>query len=89
MILFSGALLLTPASSPTRSASFCSSAVRRWAFKQISRRVQVNKSFTVHSGGQTHTYTSTDVIDGEYEDVSPPKKPTHEPTRGPSGWTKH
>ena len=84
MILFSGALLLTPGFfTDTVGFLLLVPAVRRWAFKQISRRVQVNKSFTVHSGGQTHTYSSTDVIDGE------PKKPTHEPTRGPSGWTKH
>lgn len=90
MILFSGALLLTPGFfTDTVGFLLLIPGVRRWAFKQISQRVQVNKSFTVHTGGQTHTYGSNDVIDGEYEDVSAPKKPTHEPSRGPSGWTKH
>ncbi|MAM63448.1 FxsA family protein [Maritimibacter sp. UBA3975] len=90
MILFSGALLLTP--------GFFTDAVgflllvpgfRRWAFREIARRVNVQKSFTVHTSGTTQTYRRNDVIDGEYEEVSPPKQPTHEPDRGPSGWTKH
>ena len=90
MILFSGALLLTPGFfTDVVGFLLLVPGVRRWAFREISRRVKVQKSFTVHTGGTTRQYTRDDVIEGDYEEVTPPKQPTHEPSRGPSGWTKH
>ncbi len=94
MILFSGALLLTPGFF-TDAVGFALliPAVRRAAFAWVKSRVKV-QSFTM---GEQRTYTSyrststtdDDIIDGEFTDVSPTKRPTHQVEKGPSGWTKH
>lgn len=94
MILFSGALLLTPGFF-TDAVGFALlvPAVRRAAYNHFKSKVKV-QSFSM--GGQT-TYSEhpgrpgsqEDVIDGEFTDVSPEKRPTHEVEKGPSGWTKH
>ncbi len=92
MILFSGALLLTPGFF-TDAAGFAllappvRSAVYRWARK----RVKVQKFEMGAQPGHRAPPNSgragrNDVIDGEYTEVDPTKRPTHEP---PSGWTKH
>lgn len=94
MILFSGALLLTPGFfTDALGFSLLLPPVRRWVYHKLRQRVQV-QSFSM--GQQQHWETSArpddaggDVIDGEFEDVSTPKQPTHNPSRGPSGWTKH
>lgn len=94
MILFSGALLLTPGFfTDALGFALLLPPVRRWVFRKLSARVTV-QSFTM--GGQAETRYSEplrddgdDVIDGEYEEVGPNKRPTHRPSPGPSGWTKH
>ena len=89
MILFSGALLLTPGFfTDTVGFLLLIPAVRRWAFKQVKSRVTVQSSFTVHES-HSHRPSQDDVIDGDFEDVTPAKKPTHPSVQGPSGWTKH
>lgn len=94
MILFSGALLLTPGFF-TDAVGFALllPPVRRWVFRKLRARVTV-QSFTM--GQQTETRYSEplrddggDVIEGDFEEVTPDKRPTHRPSRGPSGWTKH
>jgi len=90
MILFSGALLLTP--------GFFTDAVgfallvppfRKAVYNYMRARVQV-KSFTMGaSTTQTRSYRDGDVIDGEFKDVSQPASPEHPSVNGPSGWTKH
>ncbi|WP_166417758.1 FxsA family protein [Cochlodiniinecator piscidefendens] len=92
MILFAGALLLTPGFftdafgflllfPPFRSA----------AFKYIRARVSVQsfemggQSGSFHTRSHPHAQASDDIIDGDYDDVSEPKKPTHQPP----GVTKH
>jgi UPF0716 protein FxsA len=86
MILFSGALLLTPGFF-TDFIGFLLlvPAVRKAAFQAIAARVKVQ---SVHSGPRAphrHPSARSDVIDGEYTEVrqddAAPKKP--------SGWTEH
>lgn len=94
MILFSGALLLTPGFfTDTVGFLLLIPAFRRWAFREAKKRVKV-QSFTAYSSTQSRgPYRpgpmGEDVIDGDFEDVTPEKKPTHKPVEGPSGWTKH
>lgn len=90
MILVSGALLLTPGFF-TDAVGFALliPPVRAAAFRFARSRIKVS-SFTVHHS-QTH-YRKTggeDVIDGDFEDVTPTKRPTHTIDQDPSGWTKH
>ena len=86
MILFSGALLLTPGFF-TDAVGFLLliPAFRAAAFRWLRKRVKVH---TMSS--HTHTEfrqkpTSPDVIDGDYTDISS-ESPNHD---GPSGWTRH
>ncbi len=88
MILFSGALLLTPGFF-TDAVGFLLliPAVRTSAFRAVKARVKV-QSF--HGGtGQSQAHTRhrypNDVIDGEFTEVPPDP---NEPKR-PSGWTDH
>ena len=80
MILFSGALLLTP--------GFFTDAIgflllvpgfRTRAFQYLRSKV------TVQSFGPGHPPARDDVVDGTYHEVQTEKRPTHEP----SGWTRH
>lgn len=88
MILFSGALLLTPGFF-TDAVGFALlvPAVRVAVFNYIKARVKV-QSFTMgsmHSTQQQSRPAGDDVIDGDFTEVDPTKRPTHQP----SGWTKH
>ncbi|PID35372.1 MAG: exlusion protein FxsA [Rhodobacterales bacterium] len=84
MILFAGALLLTP--------GFFTDAVgflllfppfRSAAFRYLKKRVTM-QSFTVVGGSQPRRGRPDDVIDVEYTEVT-----TKKPRSGkPSGWTK-
>lgn len=81
MILFSGALLLTPGFfTDAIGFALLVPAVRLAVFKWARARIHV-ASFSNHP----HPQQRTDVIDGEYAevDVAPDDK------GGPSGWTKH
>ena len=85
MILFAGALLLTPCFF-TDACGFALlvPAVRARAFRAIRSRVRF-ESFQM--GPQPHRPSRPDdrVIDGEFEHLDPQKRPTH----GTSGWTRH
>jgi len=94
MILFSGALLLTPGFF-TDAVGFAllMPPVRVAIMKYARKRIKV-QSFNMGGNMQSmqfrgHAQPDEDVIDGEFAEVDPAKKPTHDPTRGPSGWTKH
>ncbi|MEJ6403316.1 FxsA family protein [Yoonia sp. 2307UL14-13] len=86
MILFAGALLLTPGFfTDIVGLSLLVPSVRRaafvWARSKIKvKRFQMGPQPTHDPGGPRDR-----VIDAEFEDVTPGKKPTH-PT---SGWTRH
>lgn len=85
MILLSGALLLTPGFF-TDALGFLLLVppVRKAVYTYLRSRVHV-QSFEM--GGQARRRHPSDptTIETEYEDVTPPKRPTHPP----SGWTKH
>ncbi|MCF6314828.1 MAG: FxsA family protein [Marinosulfonomonas sp.] len=84
MILFAGALLLTP--------GFFTDAVgflllfppfRAAAFKYAKSRIKV-QTFTTGAPPPQRQNPSSNVIDGEYTEITPDKPPTGKP----SGWTK-
>lgn len=81
MILFSGALLLTPGFF-TDAVGFALlvPAVRLAVFRWARSRIKV-ATFSTHGPTQQHP----DIVDGEYTEVDPDRREV----RGPSGWTKH
>jgi len=100
MILFSGALLLTPGFfTDTLGLLLLVPGVRHWAFRMAKRHVRVQ---TASYSSSTTTFRTRPaprgprdpgVIDGEYTEVhdpeaelDSPKRPTHRP---PSDWTRH
>ena len=91
MILFAGALLLTPGFfTDAVGFSFLVPAIRSAVYRAIQARVQVH-SFDAQRGGPT-TYhqhrrpgAEQDVIEGEYHEIN--EAPPGE--GGSSGWTKH
>jgi UPF0716 protein FxsA len=90
MILFAGALLLTPGFF-TDAVGFALliPGVRAAAFRAAKSRMNV-QSFTMggaanHQPRQEHGGPQDRVIDGDFQDVTQ----THEGPRGPSEWTKH
>ena len=85
MILFAGALLLTPGFfTDAFGFALLFPPFRAAAFKWAKSRVNVQQ-FSMGTG-QSPTYRPDDtVIDGEFEEVSETKRATHQP----SEWTKH
>lgn len=89
MILFSGALLLTPGFF-TDAVGFALlvPGVRGWILREAKKRVHVEQRFTAHRGpGYSEPRRpQDDIIEGSYtedDDATPP------PRMGPSGWTRH
>lgn len=85
MILFAGALLLTPGFF-TDACGFALliPAVRARAFRALKSRVTF-ASFEMGTASQQARRPDDAVIDGEFAEIDPNKKPTH----GSSGWTRH
>ena len=86
MILIAGALLLTPGFF-TDAVGFAllMPPVRVAVFRHLRGRVRV-QSFSMGGARQPGPPPQhPDIIDGEFSEVEPPKRPTH----APSGWTKH
>lgn len=87
MILIAGALLLTPGFF-TDAVGFAllMPPVRVAVFRYLRSKVTV-QSFSMGEMHQSSRQPQTpgDVIDGEFTEVDPSKRPTH----SPSGWTKH
>ncbi len=85
MILFAGALLLTPGFfTDVVGLSLLVPSVRRAAFLWAKSRIKV-QTFQTGPQPSQQPRPHDQVIDGEFEEVAPNKKPTH----GPSGWTQH
>ena len=83
MILFSGALLLTPGFF-TDAVGFALlvPGVRGRVFQFVRSRLRVQNINFGQPPGAKSQKTGDTVIDGDYEDVT-----TH--GEGPSGWTRH
>jgi len=97
MVLIAGVLLLTPGFfTDGMGFALLIPAVRTAVYKYLRARVTVAQfqmgrqdgfgtsrpdPFT----GQRHPAHRPDVIDGEFHEVDPDKRPTHRP----SGWTRH
>jgi len=82
MILFAGALLLTPGFfTDVVGLALLAPPVRRSVFRYTRARITV-QSFDYDAPPRPR---GPDVIDGEWEEVTPPRRPTHTP----SGWTRH
>lgn len=89
MILFSGALLLTPGFF-TDAVGFALliPAVRAFVFRWLKSRIQV-QGFAAGSRGPGYTRNRDDVIDGDFTDITPNQgRPDRTGLHGPSGWTK-
>lgn len=97
MILFSGALLLTPGFfTDALGFALLLPPVRDAVIKYARARINI-QSFDMgpdqhkgqHMGQPPRARPRSDpndhVVEAEYEDVTPEKQPTH----GPSGWTRH
>lgn len=86
MILFAGALLLTPGFfTDALGLSLLVPAVRRAAFLWARSKVKV-QSFSMGDGTGQHPKAPQDrVIDAEFKDVTPQKNRPE----GPSEWTRH
>ncbi|WP_299413869.1 FxsA family protein [uncultured Sulfitobacter sp.] len=88
MILFSGALLLTPGFF-TDAVGFALlvPAIRQSVYKSIRARVKVHSFGAPGAGAQydpNPPRSSTDVIDGEFTEL-----PDDDAPKGTSGWTKN
>jgi UPF0716 protein FxsA len=90
MILFSGALLLTPGFfTDAVGFSLLVPGVRRAAFREIRKRVTVQGFGRPGAGDPRQPPRQPPrgdrIIDADYEDVTPDR----EDRGGPSGWTRH
>ncbi|MBW4706710.1 FxsA family protein [Roseobacter sp. YSTF-M11] len=85
MILFSGALLLTPGFF-TDAVGFLLliPAFRTAMFKAIRSRIKV-QTFDARPHHPRHRNPDGDIIDGEYSEVPP----NYDQIKRPSGWTDH
>ena len=85
MILFSGALLLTPGFfTDVVGLLLLVPKVRHAAYVWGRSKVKV-ATFSAGTAQQRPQHPEDQVIDGDFQDVTGDKKPTHPP----SGWTQH
>lgn len=86
MLLLAGILLLTPGFfTDACGLLLLIPGFRSWLFHFLRQRVHV-QSFTMGGGGGTRSHNSPpNVIDGEFYEVDPQKRPTHKP----DAMTKH
>ncbi|WP_339106875.1 FxsA family protein [Roseovarius rhodophyticola] len=91
MILVAGALLLTPGFfTDALGFALLTPPVRSAVFAYLKKRIRVQRfemgeRHPMDSSEQQPSNPDKGVIETEYHEVHPPKKPTH----GNSGWTKH
>jgi UPF0716 protein FxsA len=82
MILVAGVLLMTPGFfTDTLGLLLLLPPVRRAVLRYVRSRVTI-QSFDY---GTATPRRDPNIIDGEWEEVDPPRRPTHQP----SGWTRH
>lgn len=86
MILFAGALLLTPGFfTDALGFALLMPPVRRRVYDYLRSKVTVQQFEMGQTPRQNYQTQREDVIEGDFHEVDPAKRPTH----GPSGWTKH
>ena len=86
MILFAGALLLTPGFfTDIVGFALLIPPVRLAAFRWLRSRIRIQGFPMGGARAATRPMTNDGVIDGEFEELTPGKQPTHQP----SGWTRH
>lgn len=89
MILFSGALLLTPGFfTDAIGFALLVPGVRQMVFRQVRSRIKVQRFATHGAAGQQSTrpaYPQEDVIEGEFHEISEKERKN----KRPSEWTKH
>ncbi|MEM9966567.1 MAG: FxsA family protein [Pseudomonadota bacterium] len=86
MILFSGALLLTPGFfTDAIGFSLLVPKIRQFLFLEIRQRIQIRSVQNVQYGDRRAPEQRDDVIDGEFYEV-PNEASENNP---PSGWTRH
>jgi UPF0716 protein FxsA len=79
MILFSGALLLTPGFfTDAIGFALLVPGIRESIFRAVRKRVVIER---FNYGASPKTPADPHVIEGEFEEI--------EPRKGPSGWTRH
>ena len=90
MILFAGALLLTPGFF-TDAVGFALliPAFRQAMFATIRQRVNVSSGFQATSYQPHQRRPHPETIDGEVFEVEDDAPEPRSPNAGPSGWTKH
>lgn len=92
MILIAGVLLLTPGFfTDATGFALLIPAIRTAVIKYVRTRVKV-QSFTMGAGRANSPHghdprfqRDDDIIEGDFTEVDPTKRPTHKP----SEWTKH
>lgn len=85
MILFAGALLLTPGFfTDALGLALMVPQVRSFAFDRLRSQVTSHANFGFSQTTQNPAEPE-DIIDGEFTELDPTQRPTHRP----SGWTKH
>ncbi|QYX56986.1 FxsA family protein [Roseovarius sp. SCSIO 43702] len=89
MILFSGALLLTPGFF-TDAAGFALlvPAVRTFVLRYLRNRVRVETHVFTQDGMTRRRSPDSDIVEGEYEEIETSRSPAPDRS-GPSGWTRH
>lgn len=84
MILLAGALLLTPGFfTDTIGLLLLIPPVRAAVLRHLAKRVRVER-FTMGGTAPRRDPWRPDVIDGEFHEIGP-----DDPSRPPSGWTRH
>lgn len=85
MILFAGALLLTPGFfTDALGLALMIPQVRSFAFERLRGQMKSRAEFSFGQTAQEPAQPE-DIIDGEFTELDPTQRPTHRP----SGWTKH
>ena len=91
MILFSGALLLTPGFfTDAVGFSLLVPGIRSFVFNYLRSKIKM-QGFSVNANAKQRQRSDPrgTVIDGEYEEVTDEVPDAEMPTRGNSGWTRH
>ena len=92
MILFAGALLLTPGFfTDAFGFALLVPGFRQTVFGALRKRVNTSAGF--QAGGATYQTRRPgqrpETIDGEFFEIDETDAPPRNPNGGPSGWTKH